>query len=616
MKELLINKLIDLPRWAKQISIILLEFLIFFLSTWIVFSIRLEEFHQINNVNLIFYLIPNILLSISFYFFGLYSSFFRYVDKFSVLLIIKIFIFYSIIYTSVLIYISIENEIIPRSLGLLHAIISCCFILSERTIISNLVLYSSSELDKVKNNQTNIIIYGVNNLSLKIIQFLNSNKNYSIIAIISEETNVKKISSHKISDNSNLEKILKNNRVDEIIVFTENLKNNSSLDQLLKYNIKIRKISSNYKFLESSTDIDISNLEIEDLINRSENQPIKHLILKNIQNKTVLVTGASGSIGNEISQQVINQNPKKVFFLDNNEYEIYLFKKKIQKYSNIDYEFVLGDISDEQFIKNFFKKNKIDTLFHAAAYKHVPLLEDNIYSSIKNNIVGTYNLCMHSQEAKVKNFVLISTDKAIRPTSIMGKSKRVTELIALNIKKCTEYLNNDCNFTVVRFGNVLGSRGSIVPLFKEQIKNGGPLTITDFRMKRYFMSIPEAAGLVIQSASLTDKDNIFLLDMGKEIKILDIAKKMIAINGMTERTIENPNGDLEIKEIGIRPGEKLSEELNFDGKFEKTLNPKIFRSLEKSTNIDVLNVIDNFEKLLKENNDHNLVMYLDELSSL
>ena len=616
MKELLINQIIEFPRWLKKTLIIFVEFFILFFATWIAFSIRLEEFHQVNNINIIFYLIPNILLSILFYFFGLYSSFFRYVDRYSVLLIIKIFFFYSIIFTLVLIYTSLENEIIPRSLGLLHPIISCCLILSERTIISNLILHSSFELERTKKKQINILIYGVNNLSLKIIQFLNSNKNYSIIAIISEETYIKKISSHKVFNHSNLEKILKNNKVDEIVVFTENLRNKNFLDELLKHNIKIRKISNNFKFLESSPDIDITNLEIEDLIDRSENKPNDELIVKNIKNKTILVTGAAGSIGGEISKQVIKQNPKKVFFLDNNEYQIYLFKKNLQKYSNINYEFILGDITDEYFVERFFKKNKIDTLFHAAAYKHVPLLEDNIYSTVKNNVLGTYNLCKYSQKTNVKNFVLISTDKAIRPSSIMGKSKRITELIALNIKNSNKHHNNNCNFTVVRFGNVLDSRGSIVPLFKEQIKYGGPLTVTDFRMKRYFMSIPEAAALVIQSAALTDNDNIFLLDMGKEIKIIDLAKKMIAINGLTVKSEENPNGDIEIREIGIRPGEKLSEELNFDGKFEKTLNPKIFRSLEKYPKLEVSKIIDNIDKIMRENDDYLLNRYLDELSSL
>ena len=616
IRNFFINHIIELPRWLKKVLIIFLEFFILVFATWLAFSIRLEQFHQINDLNIIFYLIPNLILTILFYSFGLYSSFFRYVDRYSVFLIIKIFFFYSITFTLVLIYTSLENEIIPRSLGLLHPIISCCLILSERIIISNLVLHSSSDLDKARKKQTNIIIYGVNNLSLRIIQFLNSNKNYSIVAIISEEMDIKKISSHKVYNYSNLERILKNNKVDEIIVFTQNLVNKNSLDELLKYNIKIRKISNNYKFLNSSLDIDIANLEIEDLIDRSENEPIKDLMIKNIKGKVVLVTGATGSIGNEISKQILKYSPKKIFLLDNNEYQMYLFEKNLKKLKDINYEFVLGDITDEYFIESFFKKNRIDTLFHAAAYKHVPLLEENIYSAIKNNIFGTYNLCTHSQKTNVKNFVLISTDKAIRPNSIMGKSKRVTELIALNFKNSSKYDDNKCHFTIVRFGNVLGSRGSIVPLFKEQIKNGGPLTVTDFRMKRYFMSIPEAAGLVIQSASLTNNDNVFLLDMGKEIKIIDIAKKMIAINGLTLTSEENPDGDIEIKEIGIRPGEKLSEELNFDGKFEKTLNPKIFRSLEKYPQLEVSKIIYNFNKIIKENDDYLLNKYLDELSSL
>jgi len=484
-------------------------------------------------------------------------------------------------------------------------------------MISNLILYASEDIDKLKRNHKNILIYGISDLSFKIIQFLNSNKSYHIVGVISDQPMIKKFSSYKIFPKNSIQMLIKNNKIDEIFIFAENLENNKIfLTEMLNYNIKIRKINNPEKLLSSPENLDIANLEIEDLLDRSEIPSAPSLMQKNITNKAILVTGAAGSIGSEISRKILQLKPNKVFFLDNNEYEMYLFQNSLKSFLNIDTQYVLADITDKIFIKSFFEKNKIDTVFHAAAYKHVPLLEENIYASIKNNIIGTFNVCFFSQYAQVKNFVLISTDKAIRPSSIMGASKKVAEQIVLNIKKNVNFNNRGCIFSIVRFGNVLGSRGSILPLFKKQIEDGGPLTITDFNMKRYFMTIPEAAELVIQSGSLSQNDDVFLLDMGKEIKILDLAKKMVALRGLSIRSDLNPSGDIEIKEIGIRPGEKLSEELNLSGKFNKTPHPKIFRSTEENIKMDVSDVVENFESMLSKQDVQLAKNYLKELSFL
>ena len=612
----LINKIIKFPRILKQCIIIVLEFFILNISTWLAFSIRFEEFHQITSNSFYLYLSTSFLVLFLFYYNSLYSSFFRYIDKSSVISVIKIFLMYSLC-GSMLLFLLFDNLKIPRSIILLQSIFACCLILAERTIISNLVLHISEDMHKLKKNHKNILIYGISDLSFKVIQFLNLDKTYHIIGVISEEPIIKKFSSHKVFPKKNIKELAKKNKIDEIYIFSENLeKNKFFLEEMLTYNIKIKKINNPEQLLSSPQNLDIANLEIEDLLGRSETSSIPSLMQKNITNKIILITGAAGSIGSEISRKILQLKPSRVFFLDNNEYEIYLFQKNLNFLSNIDIQYVLADISDKIFLKSFFEKNKIDTVFHAAAYKHVPLLEENIYASIKNNIIGTFNICFFSQYAKVKNFVFISTDKAIRPSSVMGASKKVAEQIVLNIKNTINFENRECIFSIVRFGNVLGSRGSILPLFKKQIEEGGPLTITDFNMKRYFMTIPEAAELVIQSGSLSQNDDVFLLDMGREVKIINLAKKMIALKGLSVKSNLNPSGDIEIKEIGIRPGEKLSEELNLSGKFNKTIHPKIFRSTEENIKMDVNVAVENFETMLSKQDLVSAKNYLKELSFL
>jgi FlaA1/EpsC-like NDP-sugar epimerase len=602
----------EVPRNIKKILIITFDFLILNFSTWLALSIRIEDFHIINKTNIILYLIPSFLIVLVFFFKGLYSSFFRYIDSFSITLIIRIFFFYSIISTIILFNFDLVfiEEIVPRSLGLIFSIIACSLILAERTFVSNIISMIAQNDTLIK--KKNIIIYGVNDFSFKIIDFFIKNSKYNIVGIITDNRGIDKISSYPVYKKENIDEILNKYKVDQILVFNEDLNNEINIiNDLSKFNIPLKKISKNDE-LFGENNFNIINFEVEDLINRQENQPDIFLMEKNVKNKSILVTGATGSIGKEISDKIIKLGPKKIFLLDNNEYELYLLKNQFQNIKNINTEYILADITDKNFIKFFFQKNKIDTIFHAAAYKHVPLLEGNIYSAVKNNILGTFNLSFYSQLSDVTNFVLISTDKAVKPSNIMGLTKRASELILLNIKKMNKFNNSDCKFTIVRFGNVLNSRGSALPLFKDQIQSGGPVTITDFRMRRYFMSISEASELVIQASSISKNDDIFFLDMGKEILIIDLIKKMILLKGLKYKSSNHLNGDIEIKEIGIRPGEKLSEELIYSDKFEKTINVKILKSLEDKPKLELVKFISELENLLASDNNENIKNYLEK----
>jgi FlaA1/EpsC-like NDP-sugar epimerase len=293
----------------------------------------------------------------------------------------------------------------------------------------------------------------------------------------------------------------------------------------------------------------LQTLDIADLLERDEVTLDQSALKQQLQGKTILITGAGGSIGSEIVRQLTAFQPKRLLLLGHGENSIYLIKKHLAQYSEIESIPLIADVQDYPLMQRLFKKYQPDIVYHAAAHKHVPLMEDNPHAAVKNNVFGTYNVARAASEAGVKRFVMISTDKAVNPPNVMGASKRLAEMIVTNLNRTSQ-----TQFVVVRFGNVLGSRGSVVPLFKEQIAQGGPVTVTDFRMTRYFMTIPEASRLVIQAGELAQGGELFVLDMGQPVKILDLAKRMIALAGVSENQIK-------IVESGIRPGEKLHEKL-------------------------------------------------------
>ena len=310
--------------------------------------------------------------------------------------------------------------------------------------------------------------------------------------------------------------------------------------------------------------------------------PDSDLLSKNSYQKTVLVTGAGGSIGSELCRQIIEQSPKTLILVDQSEFALYQIHQELSnRLSNLhlpQLEIIplLASVTNQERMHAILKEYQPDIIYHAAAYKHVPLVEANPVEGIRNNVIGTLTMSKLAMELEVPNFVLISTDKAVRPTNVMGASKRIAEMIlqALASNK------SQTRFSMVRFGNVLDSSGSVVPKFRQQIKDGGPVTITDLRVTRFFMTIPEAAQLVIQAGALATGGDVFLLDMGEPIKIVDLARRMIELSGLEIKDVNNPNGDIEIEEIGLRPGEKLYEELLIAGAPGKTSHPRIFKSHE------------------------------------
>jgi FlaA1/EpsC-like NDP-sugar epimerase len=330
---------------------------------------------------------------------------------------------------------------------------------------------------------------------------------------------------------------------------------------------------------------DVREIGIDDLLGRDSVAPDESLLAKCIVNKTVMVTGAGGSIGSELCRQILLQKPKRLILLEMTEFALYQIEQElqtIQKTAGVtDVTIVpfLGSVLDEAKCLRILQTYHVDTVYHAAAYKHVPLVEHNPIEGIQNNILGTLRMAQAALKSGVVDFVLISTDKAVRPTNVMGATKRFSELVLQALSHAHE--GADCTkFSMVRFGNVLGSSGSVVPLFRKQILAGGPITITHAEITRYFMTIPEAAQLVLQAGAMGTGGDVFVLDMGEPVKIIDLAKRMIHLSGLELKSPETPDGTIAIEQVGLRPGEKLFEELLIGDNAEGTSHPLIMRAQE------------------------------------
>jgi len=337
---------------------------------------------------------------------------------------------------------------------------------------------------------------------------------------------------------------------------------------------------------------DIQEVDIIDLLGRDPVPPIQELLAKNIQNKVVMVTGAGGSIGSELCRQIIKNQPKKLVIYELTEFALYSIDKELNLSTNIEIVPILGNVLDQAKLERIIEQYQVQTIYHAAAYKHVPLVECNPLAGLKNNSVGTAFSLNAAIKKGIETFVLISTDKAVRPTNVMGASKRMAELYCQAMAEA----QNQTQISIVRFGNVLGSSGSVVPLFKQQIAKGGPITVTHPDVTRYFMTIPEASQLVIQAGALGKGGDVFLLDMGEPVRIQDLARQMISLSGLTVREAGSQNGDIEIQYAGLRPGEKLYEELLIDQEdTEITEHSRILRSFEKHYALEELLPV--FERL-------------------
>ncbi len=434
-----------------------------------------------------------------------------------------------------------------------------------------------------------VLIYGAGSAGRQLAQALNNGSEFHPVVFADDDKGLQDTSLLGLSviHPENIEKSVKENDIQRILLAlpsTPRSRRREILEALEPLPVKVQTVPGMADMVNNEMSIDqLQDIRVEDLLGRDPVTPDARLMEKHITGLTVLVTGAGGSIGSELCRQILLQRPKILLLYELSEFALYSIERELidiceQQGIGAEVIPVIGTVQRRNRIETVLKSFNVDTVYHAAAYKHVPLVEYNMVEGVRNNVFGTWHTAEAAIAAGVKQFVLISTDKAVRPTNVMGTTKRLSELVlqALALRQ------SETRFCMVRFGNVLGSSGSVVPLFKEQIERGGPVTVTHPDITRFFMTIPEAAQLVIQAGTMGHTGSVFVLDMGESVKIVDLARKMIRLSGLEEKTEQNPHGDIAIEFTGLRPGEKLYEELLIGDNVEASDHARILRANEQS----------------------------------
>lgn len=594
--------------FIDTISIIICTFFLY----WNTQSFTLDKFLSLSIV-LILFGIPLYLCT------GQYKGLTKYLNSIEVY---KIFLRNSLL-SCLIFFISFLGIINIPSINFTFQFL---FIISGISSLTKLlmrdILLNFSKSQKAKSKIKKIAIFGANSYGAQLERILKRENSYRVINFFDYNSQLigRNLNGLPILSINQIEKI--KNSIEQVFICIPTI-NRSHLREVFdifrSHNLPVLQVPSIDDLTSKSQNIsNLKQIEIEDIIGRDIVKPNKEILSKAIMNSVVLVTGAGGSIGAELCKQIIELRPKKLIILDSSEPNLYQIEREIKEISfkETDIQTILGSACNKNHMERIFESNKIDSVFHAAAYKHVPLVEKNPLTGIHNNIISTRVICSLVMQFNIKKFVLISTDKAVRPTNVMGASKRLSELIVQAFSELSQHKKEETRtcFCMVRFGNVLGSSGSVVPLFKEQISKGGPITITNEKVVRYFMTITEASQLVLQASVIAEGGDVFLLDMGEPTLVKDLAKRMIHASGLSVRNENNPKGDIEIKYIGLRPGEKLFEELLINAESKKTNHPLIFRAVEESIpQSQIFPELDKLEKYLKDHDKENTLNLLNYL---
>jgi len=553
---------------------------------WLSFSLRLGEFYWPKaNVGFVFLFAPFVAVPI-FIKLGLYRAIIRYLGFYSLWVVVKAVSLYALLLAALVLLLGIDH--FPRSVHIINWLLVLLTIGGSRMIarwwFAGLIGGKESQASVHK-----MLIYGAGSSGVQLADQLSLRSDMLVVGFLDDEVSLHKrqIHSLRVYPFVDLSRLVERHGVTDILLAMPSVsryRRQQIIALLEPYPVKVKTLPTLAEIAKGDVTIDdIRDVEIEDLLGRDTVAPNESLLGKNIANKVVMVTGAGGSIGSELCRQVLRLAPRELILFENSEYALYALEKELLKLeeqqaidSRVKISPILGSVYNKSRIAMACLECGVQTLYHAAAYKHVPLVEQNPGEAIQNNVFGTLYAAQAAIAAKVSSFILISTDKAVRPTNTMGASKRMAELVLQSLAQ----EGTGTQFSMVRFGNVLGSSGSVIPLFKKQIKQGGPVTVTDPKVIRYFMTIPEAAQLVIQAGAMMKGGDVFVLDMGEPVNILQLAYKMIHLSGLEVLDDNHPNGDIGIEYTGLRPGEKLYEELLIGDNVTLTEHVKIMRAQE------------------------------------
>jgi len=571
------------------------------MSIYVSYCLKIGEVFIANYIFFDFWILILPLITIPIFIkLGLYRAVLKYIGKNTIIAVVK-----SITLSSIFIGFAMgffREQSLSRSVLVIFWFISILSTIGTR-VFAHWFIY---DINRKFQNLIPILIYGAGAAGSTIANNILKSGKFKLEGFVDDDRRKEKmiINSTKVFSSRNISKLIQTRGIKLILLAIPSLNTKDRyviIKRLSNLPVNVMELPSIEKIIDGKiTFNDFKKIKVEDILGREFIKPKVELLNKNIKNKNVLVTGAGGSIGSELCRQIIKLKPNKIFLVDNSEFNLYKIYQEIKK-EKLETVPILCSLQNNYEVKNIFAKYDLDTIYHAAAYKHVHLVEVNPSTAINNNIIGTYNIAFAAFKNNINNFVLISTDKAVRPINIMGATKRFAENLIKSINSLKE---NSTTFTIVRFGNVLDSAGSVVPLFRKQINQGGPVTVTHKNVCRYFMSIPEAVQLVIQSGALSKGGDIFILDMGKPVNILDLAEKMIRLSGLKPYYGESSNGDIEIQFIGLSPGEKLNEELNFDYNLILTEHPRIMKVEEDILDWRIIeNAVQDFKTGLKTNNN-------------
>jgi FlaA1/EpsC-like NDP-sugar epimerase len=560
------------------------------------------------------FVIPTLLAQTYLYIFGFYKTIIKFFDsKDSIFITSTGSLVFGFSWALMHVY---QFQIVSTSFlsiaflqGLLLAAVLYAFLNLSRDLAKYILYPRDTNIDARP-----VIIYGAGSSGNELFQSVLLDPTLRVVAFYDDSSELKNRQINNIpilgsfKKLAHLKKEYRNLEVLLAIPSIDTKTRRAIISKLEGIKVAVRTVPSFHELMSDQKKMtDIQNLSLDDLLPRGR---VETDTISNAENQNILISGAGGSIGSEIARQVLSHNPLTIILLEVSEYNLYVIEREcsaIKKSKNLDTQIIpyLGDIRDKNHLNNFFQKYKINSVFHSAAYKHVPLVEDqnNIIKACENNILGTYYLALASINNNVDSFVMISTDKAVRPSNIMGASKRMAEMLIQSL----DIESPNTKFSMVRFGNVINSSGSVIPLFLDQISRGGPVTVTDKNVTRYFMTIPEAANLVLQASEMAQGGEVFILDMGEQLNILDLAKRLVHLSGRSIASTNKEEG-IEIIEVGLRPGEKMFEELLISGDQLKTKNPKIYKSMELFPSADHMkDIIDKVNIAIDENEHLKLI---------
>ena len=576
------SRVLAWPRTAKRLFVIALDVLLALLATWVAFTLRLDTPHWPTGAQWWVYGLTPVLAVPIFVKFGLYRAIFRYTGQAALQATGQAVLVYGLVLLGILLWQQWPG--VPRSLGVLQPLIFLFFVGASRAVAR----FWLADLGRAQvKDEGRLLIFGAGAAGVQTASALRISQQFSVLGFVDDDPAKigRSINGVPVLGLAEVPAVVAQQGVTDILLALPSAsreRRNQIIDSLRALPVHIRTLPGLADLASGRVTVqDFRELDVEDLLGRAPVPPQAALIARDLAGQVVLVTGAGGSIGGELTRQIVRQQPRQLLLLDHNEFGLYNIHQELQglcaaNHLSVELVPLLGSVAHYERLLAVCTQYRPATVYHAAAYKHVPMVESNAGEGVLNNVFGTLNMARAARESAVKRFVLISTDKAVRPTNVMGATKRMAELV---LQALAAQDSATC-FTMVRFGNVLDSSGSVVPLFRRQLAAGGPLTVTHADVTRYFMTIPEAAQLVLQAGAMAVGGDVFVLDMGEPVKIMDLARRMVQLSGLTVRDELSPDGDIDIAITGLRPGEKLYEELLIGDNPERTDHPRIMKAHE------------------------------------